>query len=177
MMRLTLTLFCILLGLASSAKVGLRLRQTKALARAKQLGKFNGESKAAGQFFSQQLVGLPVKNLTKAKVDSVVSSLQAEVEKLSTNVKSMKVLEKKDRANKGKEEKFKDGLKGKDKEMMENMDVFFSRMNRKSEASAVDVMSKLKNAIHLIKKGALSGDEKENAKLTDVLKGMSAMVR
>merc|ERR1719408_759758 len=100
--------FCIL---QAHAALNQRLR-AKAQAKAEAFGALNGETKAAAQVFSSWLHSTP-KNLTAAKVNSVVSSLQAEVDKLGAKLKSM---------------------------------------------------------IHLIKKGALSGDKKEADKLADVLK-------
>jgi len=147
-----------------------------AQAKAKETGELLAENKAASHFFKTWLHDTP-KNLPKSKVDAVVSSLQAEVDKLSANVKDIKGMEKKERAAKAGEEKFKSTLKGKDKDMMESMDQWSQRMNKKAEVGAIDVMSKLKNAIHLIKKGALSGDSKEKAKLDDVLKGMTQLAR
>ena len=49
-------------------------------------------------------------------------------------------------------------------------------MNDKAAVGAVDVLSKLRNAVHFIKKGALSGNDDAKKKLADVMGQMGQMV-
>ena len=69
----------------------------------------------------------------------------------------------------------KDSMKPADKAMMEKMDEWSERMNRKARLGAMDTISKLNNAIHLIKKGALTGDKGASDGLAKVLEKMSQM--
>merc|ERR1719401_2444059 len=157
----------LVLSLAVDTISGTRLRRA-ALAAAHQTAELFGENKAATQFFKSYLGGLP-KNLTKAKQEAVIASLEKEVGKLNENVLKIKDIEKKEAASKKDSEQLKASLKGKDKAMMDSMDKWSSRMNEKAKVGAMNVMSKLKNAIHLIKKGALNGNTDTEAKLTGVL--------
>ena len=68
-------------------------------------------------------------------------------------------------------------MKDKDKEMWENFDKFNHRMNEKTKVGSLDVISKIKHAVHFIKKGAMSGDQNAMAGLEDVIKSMSQMTR
>mmetsp|Transcript_30752 Transcript_30752/g.46438 ORF Transcript_30752/g.46438 Transcript_30752/m.46438 type:complete len:184 (-) Transcript_30752:146-697(-) len=157
---------------ATTARASLR---AVAAEKARNAGEFLGENRAAEGFFKGMLGHLP-KNLTKEKQDAVVASLEAEVNRLNGNVLKLKDIEQQQAKSSGaSEDHLKSTLKGKDKEMLENMDAWSHRMNEKAKVGAVGVMSKLKNAIHLIKKGALSGNQDAEAKLSDVLEHMSAM--
>jgi hypothetical protein len=170
-----LVALCVLAALALSEGTSAALRRTAAQ-RAKTAGELLGENKAANHFFKTFLGALP-KNVTKAKQEAVIESLEAEVSKLSENVVKLKSLSSAEEKNKGHADLLKSSLKGKDRAMMENMDEWSQRMNEKAKVGAMDVMSKLKNAIHLIKKGALSGNADAEKKLGDVLQHMSAMAR
>jgi len=166
---------CLLATVPSAEGVSTMLR-SRAAAKVQVVADYAGENKAASQFFKEWLTNLP-RNATKAKQQAVIASLEAEVDKLGKNVQSIKELEKKEQASKGSVDRLKGTLKGKDKEMMESMDQWSNRMNEKAKVGAMNVMSKLKNAIHLIKKGALSGNGDAENRLNDVLKHMSAMAR
>mmetsp|Transcript_51847 Transcript_51847/g.148687 ORF Transcript_51847/g.148687 Transcript_51847/m.148687 type:complete len:173 (+) Transcript_51847:82-600(+) len=166
---------CLLSVLVATEGTSMFLRQ-RAAVRARAAGELLGENTAAGQFFKSFLEGLP-KNATKAKQEAVIASLEAEVGKLSENVLKLKVIQKSEAKHQGASEQLKSSLKGKDKAMMESMDEWSHRSNEKAKVGALDVMSKLKNAIHLIKKGALSGNADAEKKLGDVLQHMSDMAR
>mmetsp|Transcript_52048 Transcript_52048/g.123933 ORF Transcript_52048/g.123933 Transcript_52048/m.123933 type:complete len:180 (-) Transcript_52048:143-682(-) len=161
------------LGAAEAVRMG-----TAAIARrhAEAAGQVLGESKAASHFTLEFVGSLP-QNLTKAKQDAVVNVLEGEVAKLSENVDKIKDLQKTQSAHSKDQDKFLGSLKGKDHDMMESMNKWSARMNEKAKVGAMDVMSKLKNAIHLIKKGALAGDQKSADNLNKVLEQMAAMKR
>mmetsp|Transcript_59146 Transcript_59146/g.150208 ORF Transcript_59146/g.150208 Transcript_59146/m.150208 type:complete len:173 (+) Transcript_59146:97-615(+) len=166
---------CLLSVLVVTEGTSMFLRQ-RAAAKAQEAAELLGENRAAGQFFKSLLEGLP-KNATKAKQEAVIASLEAEVDKLSENVVKLKDIEKSETKHQDASDRLKSSLKGKDKAMMESMDEWSHRSNEKAKVGALDVMSKLKNAIHLIKKGALSGNADAEKKLGDVLQHMSDMAR
>ncbi|CAD7931375.1 unnamed protein product [Amoebophrya sp. A25] len=59
---------------------------------------------------------------------------------------------------------------------MQEWDEKMARLNRKSRIGAVNVLSKLRNAIHLVKKGALTGKNKEaKAQLQKLMQHMGQM--
>jgi len=145
-------------------------------AKAAIVGRLNGESKAVSHFFKSYLASLPA-NMDKAKQDAVINQLEAEVGKLDDNVKTIKSHMNEQRKTKDSSKELQSHMKASDRAMMEKMDAWSERSNKKVEMGALDVMSKLKNAIHLIKKGALAGNAESNARLSDVLKSMSAMSR
>merc|ERR1719263_2391463 len=62
-----------------------------------------------------------------------------------------------------------------DKAMLAKMDEWSERMNRKTRLGAMDVLSKLENAIHFVKKGALKGNTQAKQGLDKVLAKMGAM--
>ena len=68
-------------------------------------------------------------------------------------------------------------MKDKDKEMWENFDKWNHRMNEKTKVGSMDVISKIKHAVHFIKKGAMTGDKDAMSGLEDVIKSMSQMAR
>uniref|UniRef100_A0A7S1S4N8 Uncharacterized protein n=1 Tax=Alexandrium catenella TaxID=2925 RepID=A0A7S1S4N8_ALECA len=67
------------------------------------------------------------------------------------------------------------GVEAEDQRMMERMDAWSERMNRKTRLGAMDVISKLENSIHLIKKGALAGNKEAAEKLSSILGKMGRM--
>merc|ERR1719350_1350086 len=107
----------------------------------------------------------------------MVKALEKEVATLAGNVGKIKAMQKEDAAHKQEAERTKSSLRGKDRAMMDKMDEWSERMNQKTKVGTMSVMSKLKNAIHLIKKGALSGNDEARTHLDDVLKHMSQMAR
>mmetsp|Transcript_91225 Transcript_91225/g.295066 ORF Transcript_91225/g.295066 Transcript_91225/m.295066 type:complete len:177 (-) Transcript_91225:84-614(-) len=158
---------------ATSSRMHLR---AIAKAKAAQAGSLIGENKAASTFFKEWMVALP-KNLTKAKQDAVVATLEAEVGKLGKNVQMLKAIAKNETAHAKDVAQLKAKLGGKDKAMLDSMDAWSSRMNEKARIGGLGVISKLKNAIHLIKKGALSGNGKAAIGLNDLLKQMGDLAR
>merc|ERR1719281_322947 len=63
-----------------------------------------------------------------------------------------------------------------DKAMLAKMDEWSERMNRKTRLGAMDVLSKLENAIHFVKKGALKGNADAEKNLNNVLEKMGSMM-
>jgi len=127
-------------------------------------------------FTVESALKLP-KNATKAQEQKVLGSLEAQVEKLEGNVKKIAEMDKAEHSEDA-EKKAKDlrnHMKPADQAMMSKMDDWSKRMNRKTRLGAMDVLSKLKNAIHLVKKGALSGNKDAANSLNDVLSKMGAM--
>merc|ERR1719215_1471937 len=108
---------CLFAGLLSAEGMSTMLR-SRAAAKVQVVADYAAEHKAASQFFKEWLTNLP-RNVSEAKKQAVVASLEAEVDKLGKNVQGIKELEKKEKANHEAEERLKVSLKGKDKEMME----------------------------------------------------------
>eukprot|EP00747_Dinoflagellata_sp_TGD_P211637 gnl/TRDRNA2_/TRDRNA2_84857_c0_seq2.p1 gnl/TRDRNA2_/TRDRNA2_84857_c0~~gnl/TRDRNA2_/TRDRNA2_84857_c0_seq2.p1 ORF type:complete len:187 (-),score=77.21 gnl/TRDRNA2_/TRDRNA2_84857_c0_seq2:115-633(-) len=172
MMR-TAVLLLALAAFGDAASMSLRRMNLKV----KEMAEFQAESKAAAQFFQEYLKNVPAK-VTKEKQDMVLKVLESEVTKLDANAKQLKAIGKAEKQRAGKNKDFMSHMKGKDADMMKKFDEWSERSNRKAEVGALDVMSKLKNAIHLIKKGALTGDNKDaQNRLNDVLQSMGQMVR
>merc|ERR1719159_1515944 len=165
-------------GASLRERTSLRLLREKraGIALAHIAGRVVGESKAAEHFFKEWVHGLP-KNLTKAKQDAVVATLEAEVGKLTENVEHIKGIQRNETLHAVNKTALKKALPEKDQKMMDSMDEWSARMHQKAKMGAMNVMSKLKNAIHLIKKGALNGNDEAGAKLEDVLKQMSTLSR
>jgi len=67
-------------------------------------------------------------------------------------------------------------MSDKDKKVWDQFGEWDRRMTQKSLAGANDILSKLKNAVHFIKKGALQGDSKAHDGLEDVMKQMSGFL-
>merc|ERR1719162_657163 len=142
-------------------------------------------SRAAGQrvelisqskFVVESLANVP-KHVTKAKEAAVVGSLEDQVKKLEANVKSISTMDKAEHslASEKSAKELRSHMKGADKAMLDKMDSWGTRMNRRTRLGALDVISKLKNAIHLVKKGALSGNKDAADSLNNVLSKMGAM--
>merc|ERR1719325_512750 len=167
-----------LLLLLPSIVTAASLRSSRALAQSKasEIGRVIGEARAASTFFAQWVGGLP-KNLTKTKQDAVVKQLEVEVAKMSENVNNLKKNAAEEKAQANMTANLKMSMKGKDRAMLEKMDQWSARMNEKARISGLNVLSKLKNAIHLIKKGALAGNSKASGDLDKVLKQMTDMTR
>merc|ERR1719171_3253944 len=111
------------------------------------------------------------------KKDMIIKQLTAQEDALSKNLKDIKAMVKKDKADAGSEGKLESMMKGKDLEMFKGFDDFNKRANAKAAIGAMDVLSKLKKVVHFVKKGALSGDKKASDGLESVLKDMTGMVR
>merc|ERR1712014_457501 len=98
---------------------------------------------------------------------------------MKKNVANLKEMDKKEKSveEKKKGESLEASMKPADKAMMEKMNQWSERMNRKTRLGAMDVISKLENAIHFVKKGALSGKDPEAEKqLNNVLSKMGQMM-
>lgn len=121
------------------------------------------------------LAGLP-KHASKAQEAMIIKQLTAQEDALSKNLKDIKAMVKKDKADAGSEGKLENMMKGKDLEMFKGFDDFNKRANAKAAIGAMDVLSKLKKVVHFVKKGALSGDKKAADGLDGVIKEMTGMV-
>ncbi|CAK0798122.1 unnamed protein product [Prorocentrum cordatum] len=161
---------------ASGASLRMLKEKKVSIAKAHVAGRVVGESRAAEHFFKEWVRGLP-RNMTKEKQDAVVATLEAEVSKLGDNVAHIKAIQKNETSQFHNKDSLKKALPEKDQKMMDSMDEWSTRMNQKAKMGAMNVMSKLKNAIHLIKKGALSGNDEAAGKLEDVLKQMTTLSR
>jgi len=167
-----------LLLAVSTTGASLRMLKEKkvSIAKAHIAGRVVGESKAAEHFFKEWVQGLP-KNMTKEKQDAVVATLEAEVSKLGDNVAHIKAIQHNETSRSLNKTALKKALPEKDQKMMDSMDEWSTRMNQKAKMGAMNVMSKLKNAIHLIKKGALDGNDDAAGKLEEVMKAMTSLSR
>eukprot|EP00927_Polykrikos_kofoidii_P081266 TRINITY_DN784_c0_g1_i3.p1 TRINITY_DN784_c0_g1~~TRINITY_DN784_c0_g1_i3.p1 ORF type:complete len:188 (-),score=47.83 TRINITY_DN784_c0_g1_i3:239-802(-) len=117
------------------------------------------------------------KNAGKAQQAKIVQNLEEEVKQLKKSVATIKKMEKSEvsPAEQEKAKNLRSTMKPADQAMMEKMNDWSDRMNRKTRLGAMDVISKLENAIHCVKKGALSGNEQAAKNLNDVLKKMTRM--
>jgi len=115
--------------------------------------------------------------VAKAKETKVLASLESEVAKLEGNVANIAKMDKEEHSKEAekKNKDLRDHMKGADQKMLDKMDEWGKRMNRKTRLGAMDVLSKLKNAIHLVKKGALTGNKDASDSLNNVLATMGAM--
>eukprot|EP00933_Yihiella_yeosuensis_P035552 TRINITY_DN29127_c0_g1_i1.p1 TRINITY_DN29127_c0_g1~~TRINITY_DN29127_c0_g1_i1.p1 ORF type:complete len:209 (+),score=96.80 TRINITY_DN29127_c0_g1_i1:115-741(+) len=114
----------------------------------------------------------------KKKVDpkDVIDKLTVELKKLEQNSAGLKKLSVKNKESEEAAKRLRKGLSAKDAKMMDEMDKWSDRSNEKARLHATAVESKLKNAIHLIKKGALSGDKDAAANLNNLMKKMAGMI-
>mmetsp|Transcript_36057 Transcript_36057/g.78808 ORF Transcript_36057/g.78808 Transcript_36057/m.78808 type:complete len:182 (-) Transcript_36057:100-645(-) len=71
--------------------------------------------------------------------------------------------------------RLRESMKPADRAMMEEKDKWQKEMSRKTRLGAMNVISKLNNALRLIKKGALEGDDEARSRLDHVLETMSGM--
>jgi len=117
------------------------------------------------------------KNASKAKEEKVLKTLESQVATLEANVANITKLDKMEKSGEEQQrmQKLKSSMKPADQAMLAKMDEWGNRMNHKAKLGATDVISKLKNAIHLIKKGALNGNKEAASGLSDVLAKMGAM--
>merc|ERR1719230_615727 len=97
---------------------------------------------------------------------------------LEKNLAQISKIEKTDKSEDEKKKKMqlKGHMNSKDQAMKKKFDEWSERMNKKTKLGAMDVLSKLKNAVHLIKKGALTGDKKSSDGLNKVLESMGQMM-
>lgn len=117
------------------------------------------------------------KVVKKADQAKVVAVLEDQEKALEKNLEKLTAIDKRDKSKDEREasKKMKAHMGSKDQAMMDKFDEFSERMNKKTRLGALDVLSKLKNAVHLIKKGALTGDKGANANLNKVLESMGQM--
>merc|ERR1719247_86240 len=80
-------------------------------------------------------------------------------------------------SNEKNHEKLKANMSDADKKMWDHFDDWNHRMNQKTKVGSLDVISKIKHAVHFIKKGAMSGDEDAAKGLEDVIASMGSMMR
>mmetsp|Transcript_42320 Transcript_42320/g.67023 ORF Transcript_42320/g.67023 Transcript_42320/m.67023 type:complete len:189 (-) Transcript_42320:47-613(-) len=127
-------------------------------------------------FTVENILKLPA-HVTKEQEANVLTSLEKQVEKLEGNVAKISEMDKKEHSADAekKNQELKDHMKDADKAMLDKMDEWGKRMNRKTRLGAMDVISKLKNAIHLVKKGALTGNKEASESLNKVLEKMGTM--
>eukprot|EP00392_Amoebophrya_sp_AT5.2_P001630 g1632.t1 len=132
---------------------------------------------------------VPKKPLSKAETKKVLDKLQAEESKIAQAVERMTKLSTSDaKLKKEKHEKLFHHSKGARKlsdqerkkeealeKSMSEWDEKMERLNTKSRIGAVNVLSKLRNAIHLVKKGALSGNADAKMALEKVMMKMGQM--
>lgn len=111
------------------------------------------------------------KSAAEAKQAKVLEGLASSVTKLEENVAKIETFEKRGSEHSNGVETAKPA----DRAMMEKMDEFDARMNRKARLGAMDVISKLGNAMHLVKKGALTGNSAAKSSLDDLLSKMGQM--
>uniref|UniRef100_A0A7S2HKM9 Uncharacterized protein n=1 Tax=Alexandrium andersonii TaxID=327968 RepID=A0A7S2HKM9_9DINO len=117
------------------------------------------------------------RNATKEQEDHILKTLQDQVAHLKLTTSKIADVEGHDAApeERARLVAARSTMKAEDQKMMEKMDAWSQRMNRKTRLGAMDVISKLENSIHLIKKGALSGNKEAAEKLNSVLGKMSSM--
>merc|ERR1719253_398878 len=127
-------------------------------------------------FTVESILRLPA-HVTEAQQAKVLTSLEAQVNKLESSVQSISKMDKAEHTKQAEEKnkQLRAHMKGADQKMLDKMDDWGKRMNRKTRLGAMDVISKLKNAIHLVKKGALSGNKEASDSLNNVLSKMGAM--
>eukprot|EP00397_Hematodinium_sp_SG-2012_P054413 GEMP01065604.1.p1 GENE.GEMP01065604.1~~GEMP01065604.1.p1 ORF type:complete len:152 (+),score=45.56 GEMP01065604.1:162-617(+) len=115
------------------------------------------------------------KNVTADHQATIISKLEAEEAKLQKNVVQLKSQKKNEQQKEktGKNQNFREKMSAKDKAIWDQFNQWDHRMNQKSLAGARDILSKLKNAVHLIKKGALQGDQKAHEGLEKVVEQMT----
>merc|ERR1719263_1980287 len=131
------------------------------------------EPKAAPAAKTEAKASAP-KAESKEHQQLVVDQLMKLASNLEANEKKIVQMDREERSSKS---NITSMMKDKDKEMWENFDKFNHRMNEKTKVGSLDVISKIKHAVHFIKKGAMSGDQNAMAGLEDVIKSMSQMTR
>jgi len=133
------------------------------------------EPKAAPAAKTEAKASAP-KAESKEHQQLVVDQLMKLASNLEANEKKIVQMDREEQARSSKSN-ITSMMKDKDKEMWENFDKFNHRMNEKTKVGSLDVISKIKHAVHFIKKGAMSGDQNAMAGLEDVIKSMSQMTR
>jgi hypothetical protein len=122
-------------------------------------------------------VAAPKKVETKEHQQLVVDQLMKLASNLESNEKKIVEMDKDERKHAANSNITSMMKSDKDKEMWQNFDKWNHRMNEKTKVGSMDVISKIKHAVHFIKKGAMSGDKDAMAGLEDVIKSMGQMAR
>merc|ERR1719387_1641432 len=112
-----------------------------------------------------------------AQQKMVVDQLMKLAEHLQDNEKKIVEMDKQEVASQKDHEKLKANMSDADKKMWDHFDDWNHRMNQKTKVGSLDVISKIKHAVHFIKKGAMSGDEDAAKGLEDVIASMGSMMR
>merc|ERR1719506_2804284 len=110
-------------------------------------------------------------------LQEVVDQLMKLAEHLQDNEKKVVEMDKQEVASQKDHEKLKANMSDADKKMWDHFDDWNHRMNQKTKVGSLDVISKIKHAVHFIKKGAMSGDEDAAKGLEDVIASMGSMMR
>jgi len=108
---------------------------------------------------------------------TVMDQLEKLAEHLQDNEKKIAAMDKKDQADheKGTADNITKTMSPADAAMWANFNEFNHRMNEKTKVHSLDVISKIKHAVHFIKKGGM-GDDADAAKgLQDVIASMGEM--
>merc|ERR1719399_2838896 len=94
-----------------------------------------------------------------AQQKMVIDQLMKLAANLQSNEKKIVEMDKEEVASQKDHEKLKANMSDADKKMWDHFDDWNHRMNQKTKVGSLDVISKIKHAVHFIKKGAMSGDE------------------
>jgi hypothetical protein len=116
------------------------------------------------------------KKADPAHQKAVVDQLTKLAESLEANEKKIVEMDKAE-TNRTAHTNITASMKDSDKAMWENFDKWNHRMNEKTKVGSLDVISKIKHAVHFIKKGAMGGNDDAMKGLEDVIKSMGQMTR
>merc|ERR1719408_1143420 len=117
------------------------------------------------------------KKADPAHQKAVEDQLLKLVAHLEDNEKKVASMDKEEAKQDAEHEKLKASMSDADKMMWDKFDQWNHRMNQKTKVGSLDVISKIKHAVHFIKKGAMSGDADAAKGLEDVIKSMGSMMR
>merc|ERR1719484_463373 len=112
-----------------------------------------------------------------AQQKMVIDQLMKLAANLQSNEKKIVEMDKEEVSSQKDHEKLKANMSDADKKMWDHFDDWNHRMNQKTKVGSLDVISKIKHAVHFIKKGAMSGDEDAAKGLEDVISSMGSMMR
>mmetsp|Transcript_88784 Transcript_88784/g.250079 ORF Transcript_88784/g.250079 Transcript_88784/m.250079 type:complete len:191 (-) Transcript_88784:67-639(-) len=173
-----LTALCVFsaLEVSQAAHAGMKLKATASSALRRSAAS-RVDAIAGSLFAVESALALP-RNVSKEKQSEIVATLEGQIKKLEASVAGLGDGDVKGTMSEEQKrsQQLKASMKPEDRAMMEKMDAWSSRMSRKTRLGAFDVISKLKNALHLVKKGALSGNADAEAGLNKVLSKMGQMM-
>merc|ERR1719253_596384 len=112
------------------------------------------------------------KVVSAAQQQQVMEQLMKLATNMETNAKQIRSLDAKDKATHVSSANLTHNMSDADKKMWDNFDSWNHRMNEKTQVGSMDVVSKIKKAMHFIKKGAMSGNDSAADALQDVIKSM-----